>query len=261
MKLLTPVLALASLVSPILAEKYPTLPKTAPVKPFTEGDLIPIQCIQRQIDNGEHRFDSNNNIIYGSFPVCSETGKPFSLKYGVSESVNCTVVLTDELYHLFQLYIHEDAPFSCHLPNNLGIDDKSLEGFIPFPLNLRGNLESSHLDIDTTLNVILQGGADEDIVAAVAFSAGSETHRYIIGDLLTFQFDINWFKASKKNDLYALDLGYTSTNVICIGILSLFGGAALTFGLLYGWFNRKLVKGLGYKPGFTPELGFENKRD
>ncbi|KAH3687096.1 hypothetical protein WICPIJ_001925 [Wickerhamomyces pijperi] len=255
-------LTLVSLfVAPILAEQYPILPKTSAIQPYSEGDLVPIQCIQRQIDNGEHKFDDNNNIIYGSFPVCSETGKPFSFEYGVSEAVNCTIVLTDEIYHLFQLYLHEDAPFSCHLPHNLGVDEKSLQGFIPFALNLRGNLESSHLDIDTALNVILQAGSENDIVAAVAYSSGSQTHRYIIGDLLTFQFNVHWFKEHKRGDLYALDLGYSYSNVVLISLFSLLGGAALTFGLLYGWFNRKSVRDLGYKPGFAAELGFENKRD
>ncbi|KAH3673061.1 hypothetical protein WICMUC_003894 [Wickerhamomyces mucosus] len=259
MKLTSSLIIFAGTALPrILAEPYPQLPKTSPFNAYNHDDLLDIQCIQRQIDNGEHKFDSNGDIIYSPFPVCAETGQPLSLRYGQGGFINCTVVLTDELYHLFQLYLHEDAPFSCRIPSNKGINSKiDKTGYIPLTFNLRGNLEASHLDLDTSLNIILQKSAKGEVVSSIAYSSGSETHRYIIGDLLTLQLNVNWFDELKTGDLYALKIGYDFKSIFFIVALGVIFGATITYGILYGYFNQRLIRDLGYKPGYSAELGFE----
>lgn len=200
-------LILASLASLALAEVAPPRSQWYPltrkgeipqIKPYEVGQDVFIDCISRNIDNGEHKFDSENRIVYSAFPVCKETGKPFGFHYGVSENINCTVTFTDELYHLFQLYIHEDAPFSCRIP--LSTEANYLEqggAYVPLTFNFRGEIHDSHLDIDGHMNLALtkpptSAPHQQTVVSAVAWSAGTNASRIVIGDDLTLEFAVRW---------------------------------------------------------------------
>lgn len=178
-------------------------------EPYKLGQDVMIDCIQRNIDNGEHKFDDKERIIYAPFPKCKETGKPLSLKYGLSEDINCTISFTDELYHLFELYIHEDAPFSCRIP--FSAKQNSIESggaFIPLTFNFRGEIHDSHLDIDSNLNLLVikpQNNKEEEnsIVSAIAFSSGTNATRVVISDSLTLSLAVRWINilpASNSNN-------------------------------------------------------------
>lgn len=250
------------LITSTLAEVYPQSSKSSTpphIIPFSPASKIPISCIQRQIDNGEHKFDSEGGIIHSLFPVCRETGESLSLSYNTPEIKECTVELTDELYHLFQLYIHQDVPFSCRLPYSHNNDDV----FIPFTLNFRGIIETSHLDIDTTMNVVVHAGSEGNIVSSVGYSAGGNVSRYIIGDFMPIRLHVNWVdEYHAGDDTSHYDLKFGASNFV-VGVVCLIGvviGVVVGVGALYGVFNRKLIKNLGYKPGYSTELGIE-KRD
>lgn len=169
---------------------------------FQLGQDIPLDCISRNIDNGEHKFDDKDRIIYVPFPTCQETNKPLSFKYGVNEDVNCTIGFTDELYHLFQLYIHEDSPFSCRLP--LSNEPHYIEkggAFIPLTFNFRGQIQDSHLDIDSHLNVLFTKPAEENtLISSVAWSSGTNATRIVIGDYLTINLAVRWLDNLKNTD-------------------------------------------------------------
>lgn len=243
-----------------LCEVFPLNPlnKPAIITPFTTRDDIPVECIQRQIDNGEHKFDADGNIIYGPFPTCSETGKPLSFHYGTNEDFNCTVVLTDEVYHMFQLYVHEDSPFSCRVPHSSTYKDAN----VPFTLNFRGHLETSHLDIDTTMNVIAHKGPQSTVMTMVGYASGSHTQRYIIGDLLTIRFSVNWIDEFHTADktFFKLSSGWGNNMLWTVSAVSAFISGLMVYAVLYGRVNKKFVKELGYSPGgFTQELGLDKK--
>lgn len=258
---LSEVISLTTLITLTKAEVFPLNSQLKPpvISSYSYGDVLPLECIQRQIDNGEHKFDSENHIIYGPFPTCIETGKPFSLQYGVSEDVNCTIQLDDTMFHLFQLYIHEDAPFSCRLPHSKAYKD----AYIPLTLNFRGHLETSHLDIDTTMNIIAHKKQDGSLMASIGYSAGDQTARYIIGDKMPIQFSVTWVDEFHKKEPwhYKLNLGFSGVFVGMIALVAGIIGAVLAYALMYGRFNKKFIKDLGYKPGFATELGLEDKRD
>ncbi|ODV63489.1 uncharacterized protein ASCRUDRAFT_73333 [Ascoidea rubescens DSM 1968] len=168
------------------------------IKPFTEGQDLFIDCSQRAIDNGEHKFDEELNVLYEAFPKCKETGEHLSFKYGLSQDFTCTVALVDELFHLFQLYIHEDVPFSCRLPVSGHKDDKYL---VPLIFNFRGQVATSHLEIDNTMNVIIQSPSSfNTIISSTAWSAGTNYSRYIIGDDLPINFSVKWITTSDPTD-------------------------------------------------------------
>ncbi|QBM90520.1 hypothetical protein METSCH_F01010 [Metschnikowia aff. pulcherrima] len=171
------------------------------IQPYSIGQDVLIDCISRNIDDGEHNFDSNDRIVYKAFPTCQETGKPLTFKYGVSEDVNCTIKFTDELYHLFQLYVHEDAPFSCRLPVSSEANYLELGGaFVPLTFNFRGEVHNSHLDIDPNMNMIITRPASskpeqQTVVNAIAWSAGTNATRLTIGETLTLELAVRWFDA------------------------------------------------------------------
>lgn len=257
-------LSFLSLVPLAFGEVYPQLKNTKNkpphVIPFEESESLPISCIQRQIDNGEHKFNEKGNIIYDYFPTCRETGDFLKLKYGISQDINCTIELTDEIYHLFQLYIHQDVPFSCRLPFSKSKD----EVFIPLTLNFRGILETSHLDIDTRMNIIIHKGSQTgSIISSIGYSAGGNVSRYIIGDFMPIRFHITWFDEYHKTmDLnhFDLKLGFNLKTIFFLILISGIIIGLIVLVSLYGIFNKKLIKELGYKPGFNTELGID-KRD
>lgn len=174
------------------------------IEPYELGQEILMDCISRNIDTGEHKFDSQDRIVYTAFPSCKETGQPLTFKYGINEDVNCTINFSDELYHLFQLYIHEDVPFSCRIP--LSTEQNYLEkggAFSPLTFNFRGEIRDSHLDIDQSLNVIFikpsTSNVDQNtVISSVAFSSSTNVTRVVIGDDLTLNLAIRWYDNLKN---------------------------------------------------------------
>lgn len=175
------------------------------IQPYTYGQDVFIDCITRNIDNGEHKFDSNDRIIYGAFPVCKESGKPLSFHYGVSEDINCTITFTDELFHLFELYVHEDSPFSCRIPLSTEANYLELGGaYIPLTFNFRGEVHDSHLDIDNHMNLLIvkpptNQPEKQTVVSAVAWSSGTNATRVVIGDEMTLEVGVRWIDSIKPS--------------------------------------------------------------
>lgn len=207
---LSPVLVVAAAAASVAAQTtnqwYPLTRKgdVPTFEPYKLGQDVFIDCIDRNIDTGEHKFDSNERIVYKAFPTCKETGKPLSFRYGVSEDLNCTFLFSDEIYHLFQLYVHEDAPFSCRIPLSTEPNYLELGGaYVPLTFNLRGEVHNSHLDVDPQMNLILTKPANsvakqQTVVSAVAWSAGTNATRVIIGDSLTLQIAVRWYDNLKN---------------------------------------------------------------
>lgn len=229
--------------------------------PYTHGQDVLIDCIQRDITSGEHKFDDKDRIVYVPFPNCKESGKPLSLKYGVSEDLNCTIGLTDELYHLFQLYIHEDAPFSCRIP--FSSEQNSIESggaYIPLTFNFRGEIHESHLDIDSNLNLLVikpKNNKDHEnsLVSAVAFSSGTNATRVVISDSLTLSLAVRWIDTLSPYDsnnaqstpfqdgfykfpLHFIPFSYTILYILLAVVV--LGTGLIVTGLSYKSLNRKI---------------------
>lgn len=174
------------------------------IVPYKEGQDVFIDCISRNIDNGEHNFDSNDRIIYKAFPTCKETGKPLSFHYGVSEDIECSITFTDELYHMFQLYVHEDVPFSCRIPLSTEANYLELGGaYIPLTFNFRGEVHNSHLDLDANMNLLITKPSNkipeqQTVVSAIAWSSGTNATRVTIGETVKLQLAVRWFNHLKN---------------------------------------------------------------
>lgn len=236
------------------------------IEPYAFGDTVLVDCIQRNIDNGEHKFDDQQRIIYGPFPTCKETGKPLQFRYGVNEDINCTIGFTDELYHLFQLYIHEDAPFTCRVPFSKERNYLEKGGaHIPLTFNLRGEVHDSHVDVDSSVNVILttpSNGVPQQntFVSAVAWSSGTNATRVVIGEYLTLQLAVRWYSSLlpvdgnanfKDNGLpyydgfYKLPMAFVPISYtvlyVYLGLVAA-AASAVSLGFGYNFINLRLTR-------------------
>jgi len=177
-------------------------------------------------DTGEHITDSSGQLQYIPFPVCAESKAPLSLLYGSSAPQNCTITLTDPLFHLLEFYIHNDAPLTCRVPSfpttattsaMISGEDKTgalgseNTAYTPLVIALSGTLQLSHLHVANKLNVLIHiepkpskkggfsagglGPRTGDIISAAAYSTYPTTQqpKVVIGDSLTLQLFPRWY--------------------------------------------------------------------
>lgn len=149
---------------------------------YAYGQPIPVTCLNRTIDSGEHITDNLGNLQYIPFPTCNETSRPLALRYGITETVTCTISsLSDTQYHLLEYYVHSDVPLTCRVPSApLGVSWDGGEGparqsrdddtqaiasldpaadarqpYTPITFALQGTHQKSHLHIWTEMNVLV----------------------------------------------------------------------------------------------------------
>ncbi|KAJ5113248.1 hypothetical protein N7456_001782 [Penicillium angulare] len=154
------------------------------------GDEVPVSCLNRTLE-GEHITDSLGKLQYVPFVTCNETSRPLSLRYGISETITCTIPsLSDNLYHLFEFYVHSDVPMTCRVPTSplvsspdtptekkdseSGVEDSALLSengppFTPLTIALQGTLQLSHLHIWSDMNMLMHDIASD----AAALQQGS----------------------------------------------------------------------------------------
>ncbi|CAN9079704.1 hypothetical protein CC77DRAFT_1092091 [Alternaria alternata] len=210
---------------------------------YNPGEIIPVSCLNRTIETGEHITDAAGHLQYIPFPTCNETGQPLHLNFGVEKDVNCTIdFVTDEFFHLLEFYIHNDAPLSCRIPSKplppsvmeteyRVSDDSTQEGalgtqstmYTPLIIALAGTLQLSHLHVGNYLNLLVHAGpksvAPGTVDAATAYSVSSHTRntKITIGDPLSLAFSVRWYPSTTLPPGWSGYGGhiYTSTLVYC----------------------------------------------
>lgn len=214
-----------------------------PPKTYNIGDAIPITCLNRTIDTGEHVEDASTGLLqYIPFWTCNETNKPLELYFGTERDVNCTVdMITDEMYHLLEFYVHNDAPLTCRIPSRpVPEQQKKQEGenqegeqalYTPLTISLNGLLQLSHLHVANAINVVLHAAPRKTspgtIDAATAYSVSSsdpareELTRVIIGDPLPLRLSVRWYPDTRLPPSWRGGSGvgghfYVSTFVYCL---------------------------------------------
>jgi hypothetical protein len=166
--------------------------------------------------------DSNGEMQYIPFPTCTETSRPLEFAYGVDTVINCTISITDNLFHLLELYIHNDVPLACRLPARppvivrlnpanaaaaAELAEEKKQEYVPLVFGLLGTLQLSHLHVSTRLNVLLHSVPkrppqkhDSGVIdSGTAYSTsplskdGAANRRIVIGDDLPLTFTVRWF--------------------------------------------------------------------
>ncbi|KAF2002369.1 hypothetical protein P154DRAFT_488940 [Amniculicola lignicola CBS 123094] len=184
---------------------------------YLAGESIPVSCLNRSIETGEHITDTSGQLQYIPFPTCNETGRPLELFFGVEKELNCTIdFISDPFFHLLEFYIHNDAPLTCRIPSkplpaplisSLTSDQESQEGalgsqsslYTPLVIALAGTLQLSHLHISNHLNLLVHAEprvesiGTIDAASAYSVSAHKVQERVSIGDSLTLRFSVRWY--------------------------------------------------------------------
>ncbi|CAF9915774.1 MAG: hypothetical protein GOMPHAMPRED_000848 [Gomphillus americanus] len=283
--LLSASLALAAHVSSDHDEKV--LQANTPDRSYHLGERFPVECLNRTLESGEHIMDASGELVYVPFATCEETGKPLQFEFGSEKDINCTIAsLSDPMYHLFEFYIHNDAPLSCRVPSIpvSPYDTSSPHEYTTFQIALTGTLQLSHLHINPQLNVIMHttsttgkekgkaSNLEGQILAATAYSLPptKSSPRVIIGDALPLRFTVRWYSARTlppSTSKLSSGLGghvHLSTVVYCI--LSFGGGVAVSLAYFRGIELPRRMRRYGFeKLGVSePSRGgyaFPGKRD
>ncbi|KAL1605993.1 hypothetical protein SLS59_003117 [Nothophoma quercina] len=189
---------------------------------YNPGEPIPVSCLNRTIETGEHITDASGQLQYIPFPSCNETGRPLELFFGVEKEINCTIdFVTDEFFHLLEFYIHNDAPLTCRIPSKplppsvleqqyRVSDETTQEGalgsqsmlYTPLVVGLAGTLQLSHLHVGHSLNLLIHAAdrklSPGTIDAATAYSIASHTRntKITIGDPLPLSFSVRWYPST-----------------------------------------------------------------
>lgn len=214
-------------------------------KSYTKGDVLPVTCLNRTIETGEHITDIHGNLQYIPFLQCNETSSPLSFAYGTPQTVTCTIeTLSDEFYHLLEYFVHSDVPLSCRVPSrplsasdhlntashssdpgsNAAADSAK---WTPLTIALQGTLQLSHLHLHTNINVLFHT-VDEDIklpssksmlyedpshlIASTAYSLPDpntvpEGTKITRNEPLVFTFNVGWIPGAILPGMVSADTG------------------------------------------------------
>ncbi|KAI0198033.1 hypothetical protein F4808DRAFT_271505 [Astrocystis sublimbata] len=245
------------------------------------GASIPVECMNRSIETGEHIQDARDEIQWIPFPICNETGKPLEFHYGIETELNCTVPMIDDpFFHLLEFYIHSDAPLACRLPSRpsphverIGEAPSDPE-YIPLVFALAGTLQLSHMHISTHLNVLLHSTPKHHIhphdsgvldsgaaysTSPLSHMAGSHTRRLVIGDPLPLSFSVRWFptpalpKTEGKVEWQGMG-GHIYASTVFYALVSFIAGVLGSGAYFFGVILPKRLRGRGLG-GATP-LGY-----
>ncbi|ETN47091.1 uncharacterized protein HMPREF1541_01281 [Cyphellophora europaea CBS 101466] len=152
---------------------------------YKTGDLLPVSCLNRTIDTGEHITDSHGNLQYIPFPTCNETSQPLAFPYNTPLTQTCTIdSLPDELYHLIEFFVHSDVPLTCRVPTypldatdalesgtSAGVGSTSdVDTWTPFTIAVQGTLQTSHLHLHTNINVLFHTSIDDPVSSSTTTS-------------------------------------------------------------------------------------------
>ncbi|ATZ58000.1 hypothetical protein BCIN_15g04960 [Botrytis cinerea B05.10] len=244
-----------------------------PLPSYHFGAGIAVECMERDVDTGEHVQLEDNSLKYIPFPICNETGKSLELKYGVEEELNCTIpLITDPFFHLLEFYIHSDAPLSCRIPSrpapavhHTNSYPNYKQEYVPLTFALSGTLQLSHLHISTHLNVLLHSVPKHHLLkhdsgvidSGVAYSTSPLSHitgpaaltkKLIIGDELPLKLSIRWFPTPllpRENGKVEWNGLGGHVNWMTIGyVIVAFGAGATVMGAwMVGWEVPRRMKG------------------
>ena len=147
-----------------------------------------------------------------------------SFLYNTPQTQTCTIeALPDELYHLFEFFVHSDVPLSCRIPSyplsqeeleittslpEVGGTGAEKDLWTPFTIALQGTLQLSHLHLHTNINVLFHMSQDTEdskapasshLIASTAYSlpnasvsAPIEGTKIVRNEPVVLTFNIGW---------------------------------------------------------------------
>ncbi|EGP87317.1 uncharacterized protein MYCGRDRAFT_72545 [Zymoseptoria tritici IPO323] len=251
-------IARLSLALRLAATFYTALASAASQQPlgvelpgYKVGQPIPVSCLNRTVDTGEHITDESGQLSYVPAFRCNETGRPLELVFGVEKDINCTIdFIDDPFFHLLEFYVHNDAPLTCRVPSKplppAVMEKEFKEGtkdntdgqgslsdvYTPMIIALTGTLQLSHLHVSTSMNVLLHAAPKSispgTIAAATAYSISRDPpSRLVIGDPLPFRFSVRWYPNTQLPSGWAGVGGHLTLSTMVYCVLSALASAAI----------------------------------
>ena len=233
---------------------------------------MPVSCLNRSLETGEHIKDDHGSLQYIPFPTCNETSSSLAFPYATPQSLTCTIdALPDELYHLIEFFVHSDVPLTCRIPtypltheNSPAFDPGSKkEGldttWTPFTVALQGTLQLSHLHLHTTINVLFHTSNDttepSHLIASTAYSlpnssetASREGTKILRFEPLVLSFNVGWIDGAVLPGMVGRPVLGLTDHRVGFSLLSFFALAASAgvgaIGMLV--YERKKVVGVAY---------------
>ncbi|KAF2094309.1 hypothetical protein NA57DRAFT_46975 [Rhizodiscina lignyota] len=238
---------------------------------YKVGDPVPVTCLNRTTDTGEHVEDeTTGQLQYIPFPTCLETKRPLAFAFGVERDMNCTIdFLSDELYHLIEFYIHNDAPLTCRIPSRplpgsfknlwdtklFPLDGEESILYTPFTISLNGMLQLSHLHIANNINVLIHAAprsiAPGTIDAATAYSVSpsdqtrAQLQKVIIGDSLPLHLSVRWYPDTRLPPVWKGIGGHFYISTLFYCLLSAGASAAICVSYFRGVELPRRLKSYG----------------
>lgn len=147
-----------------------------------------------------------------------------SFLYNTPQTQTCTIdSLPDELYHLFEFFVHSDVPLTCRVPSYPlsqkelgiastlpGVDGTGTEKdqWTPFTIALQGTLQLSHLHLHTHINVLFHISPEPEspaetvqshLIASTAYSLPNtssstplEGTKIVRNEPMVLTFNVGW---------------------------------------------------------------------
>ena len=211
---------------------------------------MPVSCMNRSLETGEHIKDDHGSLQYIPFPTCNETSLPLAFPYATPQSLTCTIdALPDELYHLFEFFVHNDVPLTCRIPTyplthentpafDTGVKKEGLdETWTPFTIALQGTLQLSHMHLHTSINVLFHTSDNETepshLVASTAYSlpnssetASREGTKIVRFEPLVLDFNVGWIDGAELPGMVGRPVMGVTSHRIGFSLLSFFAVAA-----------------------------------
>ncbi|RPA75943.1 hypothetical protein BJ508DRAFT_417846 [Ascobolus immersus RN42] len=262
-----PTAATALLTSLVLLATPTTAAKSSLTESYYRpNDPVKFECLNRTVDTGEHVSDQKGHLQYVPFFPCLEATKtPFSVPFLTTSQINCTIPsLSDELFHLFEFYLHADSPLQCRVParpKDWGERSLDVEGseqgddgvdWVPVVFSLVGNIELSHVHIVTDMNLLFHLTDPTlntpTITSATAYSINADTStvRIKIGDPLPLKFNVRWYDSTQlpPSSHLARDKAATKGwHLMTFLTMSFLAGAAAAATLVLTWWMPRKMKG------------------
>ncbi|QIX00188.1 hypothetical protein AMS68_005705 [Peltaster fructicola] len=236
---------------------------------YRVGDKIPVSCLNRTVDTGEHITDSEGRLSYVPFWTCNETGRPLELLFGVEKEFNCTIDFVDDpFFHLLEFYVHNDVPLTCRIPTKPlppsalqkefeagtkdGTDGQGAlsEVYTPMVVALTGTLQKSHVHVSTSMNVLVHAVPKSispgTIAAATAYSITRDPPtRVIIGDSLPLRFSVRWYPNTALPSGWSGMGGHLTLSTLIYCLISALASAAICIAYFRGVELPRRIRGHG----------------
>ncbi|KAK5012370.1 hypothetical protein LTR16_005573, partial [Cryomyces antarcticus] len=250
---------------------------------YSLGQAIPLSCLNRTIDTGEHIVDSLGRLQYIPFPTCNETGRPLELYFGIEREINCTIdFVSDSFFHLLEFYVHNDAPLTCRIPSRpllsdsptladpndevapgeeVGVMGTQSTDYTPMIVALTGMLQLSHLHVSNNLNVLLHAAprsvSSGVIDAATAYSVSHATRniKVVIGDPLPLRFSVRWYPTTNLPSGWTGVGGHLFLSTLVYCLLSAGAATAICVAYFRGVELPRRLRSHGRERTFGAEVG------